>query len=68
MDLKLFDKRVVMRNIAKGVVSKEEYRKYLKTLGDLSDECEEIEVLMFDEDKEEEASEEADSEPGEEVE
>ena len=67
MDLKLFDKRVVMRNIEKGVVSKSEYHKHIKALEDLSDQCEELDVSMSDDDREKEGSDSDDSAPGEEV-
>ena len=34
-DPRMFDTRVVERNIQKGVVTRKDYDKYLKTLGDL---------------------------------
>ncbi len=66
MDVKLFDKRVVMRNIDKGTVSREDYKKHLESLEDLTEKCEEIEASIYDE-KEEETSEDSDSKPAEEA-
>jgi len=34
---RLFDKRTVERNIKKGLVSRKDYEKYLKTLDDVTD-------------------------------
>jgi hypothetical protein len=33
-NLRLFDRRVVERNIKKGIVTRKDYEKYLKSLGD----------------------------------
>ena len=44
-----FDQRVIERNLAKGIISKAEYEKYLADLPDLSDKCEY--VFYGDEDK-----------------
>lgn len=37
VDEKLFDKRLVTRNIAKGLITQEQYDKHMKTLADESD-------------------------------
>ena len=36
-DVRLFDARVVERNIKRGVITRKDYEKYLKTLGDAKD-------------------------------
>jgi hypothetical protein len=54
MNLKLLDKRVVMRNIEKGVLTQADYQQHLQDLEDLTDQCEEMEVSLFGNDKEEE--------------
>ena len=57
MDTKLFDKRVVRRNIDRGLVSQKDYDAYLKGLGDVEDECEPVEVSLYPSDEEEEEKE-----------
>jgi hypothetical protein len=44
MDLRKFDKRIVDRNIDKGIVAPKEYQKYLSELKNLEDELEVFEV------------------------
>ena len=41
-----FDKRVIDRNIARGIVSKAEYEEYLDNIPDLLDKCE---YIFYDE-------------------
>ena len=53
MNLKLFDKRIVARNIEKGLVTQADYQKFLEALEDAAGRCEQIEVSLFGEDKEE---------------
>jgi pyrimidine operon attenuation protein/uracil phosphoribosyltransferase len=55
MNSTLFDKRVISRNIDKGILSQDEYHKHLNNLEDLSGKCEEIDVSLYDDDKEDEA-------------
>ena len=45
MNLRNFDKRIVRRNVQKGVVTEKEYKKYISGLDDLEEECEAIDVL-----------------------
>lgn len=61
MDMKLFDRRVVRRNIAKNLVSTKEYDRFIRDLPDLQGKCEPVEVSLFpadDEEKEQKASSE----------
>jgi hypothetical protein len=57
----LFDKRVVRRNLDKGVLNLKAFKDYLKTLEDLSEEFEIVEMGPK-EDEDEEADEEEDDE------
>jgi hypothetical protein len=41
---KLMDKRIVERNIAKGVVTKEEYEQHLANLADCEGDYERVEI------------------------
>jgi hypothetical protein len=41
---KLMDKRIVERNIAKGLVTKEEYEQYLTNLADCEGDYERVEI------------------------
>lgn len=41
-DEKLFDQRVVARNIRLGFVKEEDYQKHIKTLADDKENCEEV--------------------------
>lgn len=41
---KLVDKRTIERNIAKGLVSKEQYEQHLVELPDKEGECERVEI------------------------
>ena len=36
-DVRLFDARVVERNIKRGIITRKDYEKYLKSLGDAKD-------------------------------
>ncbi len=36
-DVRLFDSRVVERNIKRGLITRKDYDKYLKSLGDAKD-------------------------------
>lgn len=64
-DEKLFDVRVVERNINKGLITREEYEEYLAGLDDREDNAEKLEatfehgVLEDDEEDEEAEGEEA---------
>jgi hypothetical protein len=42
----LFDKRVVERNIAKGMVTREEYERLLGSLPDVADQAEVLQVQL----------------------
>jgi hypothetical protein len=46
MDLRKFDKRIIHRNVDKGIVTPKEYQKYLGELKDLEAECEVFEVQL----------------------
>jgi len=41
---KLLDKRIVERNIAKGLISKEEYEKHLAALADREGDYDQVEI------------------------
>ena len=41
---KLLDKRIVERNIEKGLVSKEEYERHLAELADREGQCDRVEI------------------------
>lgn len=60
---KLFDRRVVERNIDKGLVTREEYEEYLDGLEDAEDNADvieaEFEAGLFEDDEEEAEEEEA---------
>ena len=63
MDTKIIDKRVVARNINKGLLTKAEYDKHVKELPDLTDACEEVsETLFGSSDDEADADDESSSE------
>ena len=51
----MYDKRVVRRNIRKGLISREEYEKYLEALPDMSDN------VVIDSDEAFQGSQEADA-------
>ena len=57
----LFDKRVVRRNLDKGVLSLKAFKDYLKTLEDLDEEYEFIELDAKGKDEEEDEDEEAEA-------
>ncbi|MDH3201670.1 MAG: hypothetical protein OEM15_12325 [Myxococcales bacterium] len=41
---KLVDKRIIERNIAKGLISKEQYEQHLAGLPDKEGDCERVEI------------------------
>jgi hypothetical protein len=41
---KLMDKRIVERNVAKGLVTKQQYEQYLANLDDREADCERVEI------------------------
>ena len=45
---KLVDKRIVERNIAKGLISKAQYEQHLADLADREDRCDRIEIDPVD--------------------
>ena len=45
MDIRNFDKRILQRNLEKGLVTEKDYKKYLSGLKDLEQECDEIDLL-----------------------
>ena len=47
MELKLIDKRVVDRNLSKGLLATADYNKYMAELPDLADACEEVTETLF---------------------
>ena len=61
MDPQLMDKRIVERNIEKGLITREEYEEYCAKLPDLVRECEEVEVSLYPSDDDEEETEESES-------
>ncbi len=46
-DLK-YDKRTIKRNLENGTISQKRYQKHLDDLADLKDECEIIDVTLYD--------------------
>ena len=54
MDPRLVDKRVAMRNLNKGLISKEDYDKHIASLPDLADACEDVSEKLFGETEAEE--------------
>ena len=58
MDTKLFDKRVIRRNIDRGMVSQKDYDGYLSSLENMENECEPVEVCLYPSDEEDEEKEE----------
>lgn len=57
---KIVDKRIVERNIKKGVISRADYEKHIKKLADVADNAEEVSLLG-------DAAAEADESPAEEA-
>ncbi len=47
MNSKLIDKRVLKRNLVNGLISKEEYNKYLESLPDMADNAEPVIERLF---------------------
>jgi hypothetical protein len=64
----LFDKRVVRRNLDKGVLSMKAFNDYLKTLDDREDEYDFVELDAKPEDEEEAEAEDAEGETDEDAE
>jgi hypothetical protein len=56
MDPLKVDKRTVLRNLDKNIITEKEYQKYLAGLKDMDGEFEEIEVFLNEEDDEQEES------------
>ena len=63
MDEKLFDKRVIRRNIDKGLVSQREYDKFLSKLANVEEECTEVEITLYPSDNGKENDADPDEEP-----
>lgn len=63
MDSKKFDKRIVGRNIKKGIVSQKDYQDHLSSLEDLEDKSEVIKIQIGEDDEgdEQDPENEADS-------
>ena len=58
MDPRVFDKRVVRRNLNNGRITKDEYDKYMSALPDMNDQAQPVtEKLFGNEEEEDEASE-----------
>ena len=60
MDPRVFDKRVVRRNLNNGRITKDEYEKYMNALPDMNDQAEPVTEKLFgneEEDDDDEASE-----------
>ena len=53
MDPSIFDKRVVRRNIRKGLITQQDYLDHLSGLEDRSDACEPVEEQLYPKDEEE---------------
>lgn len=53
MSLVKFDRRIIARNLDKGLVSAKEYDKYLNSLPDLDGEYEIIDVPLYDTEEDE---------------
>ncbi|MGI5860938.1 MAG: hypothetical protein ACOX6T_02655 [Myxococcales bacterium] len=45
-DLKLFDKRLVSRNLKKGLLDPKDYERYLKSLPDVADNAASVEATV----------------------
>lgn len=63
MDPHKFDKRVIRRNLNRGVVALEDYKEYLNRLPDLEEKCEAIEVPLKKDSGGNEEGDEAESTP-----
>ncbi len=61
----LLDKRTIDRNIKKGALTKDEYEKHVKSLPDLTEECEPIEVSLYETEEQETEASEEDEQPAE---
>lgn len=51
MDSSVFDKRVVRRNIEKGLITQQQYLEHLSGLNDLSEQCEPVEESLYPEEE-----------------
>lgn len=62
----LLDRRVVERNIRKGIVTREEYEAFLRQLGDASDNAETVSARLGEDDEQDddESEEETDEAEG----
>jgi hypothetical protein len=60
MDEKQFDKRVIWRNVNKGMVSQKDYDNHLSKLENMEDECEPVEVSLYPSEEEKESDAEPD--------
>lgn len=62
----LLDRRVVERNIRKGIVTREEYEAFLRQLGDSSDNAEAVSARLGEDEEQvdDESEEEADEAEG----
>jgi hypothetical protein len=49
----LFDKRIISRNIKNGKLNKDDFKKYINSLSDLKNHCDDISSLLFTEKKDE---------------
>jgi hypothetical protein len=61
MDSNIFDKRVVRRNIEKGLITQQDYLNYLKNLQDMTGGCDSVEERLYPGDNDmDESDEDAD--------
>ena len=51
MDSSIFDKRVVRRNIEKGLITQQDYLDHLAGLEDKDDSCDSVEEQLYPEDE-----------------
>ena len=63
----LLDRRVVERNIRKGIVTREEYETFLRELGDTAENAESITARLGEEDAVDEIEDDEDDEDEEET-
>jgi hypothetical protein len=63
MDSNIFDKRVVRRNIEKGVISQQDYLKYLNELEDNAGNCDVVEEELYPRDEPKSENDEASGDP-----
>ena len=60
----LLDRRVVERNIRKGIVTREEYETFLRQLGDTADNAESVAAKLGEDDEVDEVAEEEEDDEG----